>query len=72
MVTLYSRPGCIKCEQLKMLLDKNNIKYEINTSVDKMIQLGIEMTPVLCVGDKLLNVKEAEKWIVNYKAGESI
>ena len=69
-VVLYSQNGCVKCKQLKMLLDKNNIKYIVNTSVDEMLALGFDRTPVLGVDGKYMYTEEAEKWIIKNKEKE--
>ncbi len=67
MVILYSQDGCMKCEQLKMLLDKNNIEYTVNTSVEEMLALGFDRTPMLSVDGKHMCLEEAEQWIINNK-----
>lgn len=66
-VILYSQDGCMKCKQLKMLLDKNNIEYSTNTSVEEMLSLGFNRTPVLSVGGKHMYLEESERWIINNK-----
>ena len=65
MIILYTQEGCLKCEALKTLLDKHNIKYTINKSIEEMLSLGFDRTPVLRVDDKCMYSDEAERWIIN-------
>lgn len=67
MVVLYTKDGCMKCRQLKMLLDKNKIEYVTNTSVEEMIRLGFDRTPMLGVDGEYMGMEEAERWIINHK-----
>ena len=65
-VTLYST-HCPKCRVLEAKLNLKDIKYEINTDMDKMESLGIMSVPILEVDNQLLQFKEAVDWINNYK-----
>lgn len=61
-MVLYST-GCPRCRVLKAKLDKKGIEYIENSSVDEMMELGIEEVPMLDVGDKLLGFAEAVQWV---------
>ena len=62
MVVLYTS-HCPRCEILKKKLDKAGITYEIFDNVDEMIAMGFTTVPMLKVDDKIMNFKEAVKWI---------
>lgn len=62
MVTLYST-GCINCRALMAQLDRNNIKYDVISDVDKMLAIGITEVPMLKVNDNIMNKTEAMNWI---------
>ena len=64
MVTLYST-GCPNCQILKKKLEQKDIPYQIETSVDEMVSLGISKVPALFVDERLLNFNEALKWVQN-------
>lgn len=55
--------GCPNCNILKKKLDDKGISYELNTSEEEMLSLGIDKLPVLKVGEKLLGFSEAVKWV---------
>ena len=67
-VILYSN-GCPNCKMLKSLLDKENIEYEENNSIDDMFRLGIYTVPVLGIDGELYSFKEAKKIIKNLNGG---
>lgn len=73
MVTVYTLPNCVQCDQTKRILDKLEVAYEtVDLSEDveaatKMIELGYKQAPVVMVDethhwsgfrlDKLTNLK---------------
>lgn len=57
-VVLYST-NCPKCKVLVSKLNSSGIKYEVCSSVEKMISLGISSVPMLGIGDKLYTFSEA-------------
>lgn len=59
---LYST-GCPRCEVLKSKLADKSISYTENNAVDEMTALGITQVPVLSVGGKMLEFKEAVEWV---------
>lgn len=67
-VILYSN-DCPNCKMLKSLLDKENIEYEENNSIDDMFRLGIDTVPVLGIDEELYSFKEAKKIIKNLNGG---
>ena len=62
MVTLYSN-NCLNCQLLKTELKKAHIEYQECNDIDKMIEMGLNEMPMLCVNDRMLNVGEAITWI---------
>ena len=62
MIVLYSN-NCPNCRLLKKMLDKNDIEYTENNSVDEMLALGLTNVPALKVGDDLLPFNEAVAYI---------
>lgn len=69
-IILFSN-GCPNCRMLKSILDKANIKYAENNSIDKMLSLGIDTVPVLSVDGVLYSFKEAKEYIANLNGGMS-
>lgn len=63
-IILYST-GCIKCTQLKMLLDGFGVPYTVNDSVEDMLKLGFSKVPVLAVNGSFMDYSEARNWIIN-------
>lgn len=62
-IILYSN-GCPKCRTLEQLLNKEHIKYAIDSDINHMIEHEIQAVPVLQIGDeKLLPFDEAIQWI---------
>ena len=66
MVVLYTN-HCPLCNALQDLLETNNISYEEETDIEKMISLGLADKPMprLRVPDseQILTYKEAIQWI---------
>lgn len=67
IVTIYTQPTCSKCQVIKEKLTSADIEYREVDDIETMTKLGIEYTPVLEVGGKLLNFSEANKWIQEVK-----
>lgn len=61
-IVLYSN-NCPRCKILKQKLKENNIEYEEENSVDKMMELGITQVPVLSVNGELLTFGQANEWV---------
>lgn len=61
-VILYSN-GCPRCCVLKKKLDTKSIRYSVEGSIDKMINMGITQVPVLSVDGELLAFAQANEWI---------
>jgi glutaredoxin-like protein NrdH len=57
MVTVYTKPACVQCEQTKKLLDRNGIKYDLvditkdTAAYDKIVAMGFMAAPVVISGD---------------------
>ena len=53
MVTVYSKPACVQCEQTKKLLAKNGVEFDtidITEDVDaynKVVEMGFMSAPVV-------------------------
>ena len=65
-VVLYST-GCPRCKILKSKLDKKGITYSVVDDVDKMLNMGMIVVPVLEVDGVRMSFKEAINWINNDK-----
>lgn len=65
-VVLYST-GCPRCKILKSKLDKKGITYSVVDDVDKMLNMGMTVVPVLEVDGVRMSFKEAINWINNDK-----
>lgn len=65
MVTLYTT-HCPKCKVLEQKLKDKNILFTEVTDIDKMVELGFTLAPILEVDGKILNFGEAVKWVNNY------
>lgn len=61
-ITLYTI-GCPQCKMLEKQLDEKKVEYIKKTDIDEMLSLGIKHAPALCVDGKLMEVKEALKWV---------
>ena len=59
--------GCPNCRALKALLDEKKIQYTEETSVEKMLSLGITKVPVLSVDGQLYDCGAAINWAKTYK-----
>ena len=66
MIILYST-NCPKCKILEQKLKSKNIKYSEFTDVDKMIEMGFSMMPMLEVDGVIMDFGTANKWINEFK-----
>lgn len=61
-IVLYTI-GCPQCNALERKLEEKGIKYERNTDVEEMMNLGFEHAPVLKVGEEFMGFKKALAWV---------
>lgn len=61
-ITLYSS-GCPRCKVLEKKLNDKSIKYNLFADVDKMVEMGFTMMPVLEVDGTRMGFKAANDWI---------
>ena len=66
MITLYTT-NCPKCRILEQKLKSKNIEYEEFTDVNKMIEMGFNMMPILDVDGIVMDFGTANKWINEFK-----
>ena len=59
--------GCPLCRGLEAQLKNKNIKYETVEGTDKLIALHMSSAPMLQVGDKIMNYREALTWVMSQK-----
>ena len=63
MIKFYST-HCPRCNVLQKKLDNKNIKYEISTDTQEMIQLGLVNAPALLLENgQLLDFKKSIEWV---------
>lgn len=63
MEVIFYSTHCPKCKVLKTKLDSKKINYIENNSVEDMLALGVQMAPVLKVGEEIMDFSAAVKWI---------
>jgi glutaredoxin-like protein NrdH len=57
MITVYSKPACVQCEQTKKLLTKNGLEFETiditedQSAYDKIVAMGFQAAPVVITDD---------------------
>jgi len=57
MITVYSKPACVQCEQTKKLLTKNGLEFDtvdITEDVDAyntVVEMGFMSVPVVITDD---------------------
>jgi glutaredoxin-like protein NrdH len=57
MITVYTKPSCVQCEQTKKLLTKNGLEFETiditqdTEAYDKVIAMGFLAAPVVVAGE---------------------
>ena len=66
MIILYST-NCPKCKILEQKLKSKNIEYIEFTDVDKMIEMGFSVMPMLEVDGIVMDFGTANKWINEFK-----
>jgi glutaredoxin-like protein NrdH len=53
MITVYTKPSCVQCEQTKKLLTKNGLEFETiditldQAAYDKVVGMGFLAAPVV-------------------------
>ena len=62
MIILYST-NCPKCKVLEQKLKSKNIEYIEFTDIDKMIEMGFSVMPMLEVDGVIMDFGTANKWI---------
>ncbi len=65
MITLYTT-HCPKCKVIEKKLAQKNIQYIEVTDVAEMQRLGFKSVPILEVDGKIMNMTDANRWIMNY------
>lgn len=64
MTVLYTLPTCGKCKILKQKMEAKGIEFEEINDVKILEEEGIDVVPVLDIGnDWKLNFVEANKWV---------
>lgn len=61
-IILYTT-NCPRCKILEAKLNTKNIKYNVETNVDKMLAKGLMSAPGLEVDGQLMDFITANKWI---------
>ena len=61
-VILYST-NCPKCKVLEKKLEQKNIKFELITDQNVMIEKGFMSAPTLEVNGNIMNFAEANEWV---------
>lgn len=61
-IILYTT-NCPKCKILEAKLNTKNMKYNVETNVDKMLAKGLMSAPGLEVDGQLMDFITANKWI---------
>lgn len=57
MITVYTKPACVQCEQTKKLLTKNGHEFatiditEDQAAYDKIVAMGFAAAPVVITDD---------------------
>ncbi len=66
MIILYTT-HCPKCKILTKKLTEKNIEYIEFTDVNKMIEMGFNVMPILEVDGIVMDFGTANKWINEFK-----
>jgi glutaredoxin len=66
MVTIYTTPTCSKCKILKKKMDEKKIDYTEIQGIDVMQSLGFTEVPMVKMGDRYINFREANEWVNKY------
>ena len=68
MITLFSKPNCKPCMELKMWFKNKQIEYQeqdLYANLDNLISMGFQSAPVVLIndtyiaGNNISNVREA-------------
>jgi glutaredoxin-like protein NrdH len=57
MITVYTKPACVQCEQTKKLLTKNGLEFDViditedSEAYDRLIGMGFQAAPVVVTDD---------------------
>jgi glutaredoxin-like protein NrdH len=57
MITVYSKPACVQCEQTKKLLTKNGLEFDViditqdEEAYNKVVEMGFMSAPVVIAGE---------------------
>lgn len=62
MITLYTT-HCPKCTMLEKQLNDKQISFGLCEDINVMASKGFREAPILEVGGKALNFKDAIKWV---------
>lgn len=60
MITVYTNPNCVQCDQTKRYLDNKNISYEVvdlskdQEALEMVVGLGFKSAPVV--------ITDTDKW----------
>lgn len=66
---LYGSPGCPRCAVLRKKMEMMGIEFEETHDIDKLIELGYQQLPILCVGEnEYLVFKDALEYIKSLEA----
>lgn len=60
---VFHSSHCPRCLILEKKLKEKGVQYEENNDVQVMLDKGLEMAPALEVDGKMMDFKEAIKWI---------
>lgn len=63
MITVYTQPGCGRCQVLKKKLDMKGMEYTESQDVDKMLELEVTTLPAMEVDGELLMFEKAIKFV---------
>lgn len=50
------------CKILEKKLAQKNVKYQLCNDTEAMTNMGFQSVPMLAVGDKIYNFREAVSW----------
>ncbi len=62
-ITLYTTEHCPVCNMVKLTLLQKGVEFEIIDDLNIMSTKGFKSAPMLEVDEKIMNAKEAIKWI---------
>lgn len=65
MIKLYTT-HCPKCKVIEKKLAQKNIQYIEVSDIAEIQKLGFQSVPILEVDGKIMNMTDANRWIMNY------